>query len=93
MPFGPLEPRNCENPECGKRFVPHTPWQRHCEEKCKMRCVYLRVVLPKRIKKYEKRLEVLTRNPKKAGYARRLTASLAACRLKMGSFKAALAGK
>ena len=66
MPFGKYDKLECENPECRKKFVPETPWQRHCCEECRNHCTYLRVTLPKRIAQYEKLLFELAGNPKKA---------------------------
>lgn len=66
MPFGKYEKTECENPECRKKFVPETPWQRHCCEECRNHCTYMRVTLPKRIAKYEKLVVEMAGNPKKA---------------------------
>lgn len=56
----------CENPKCGKKFVPKKPWQRHCTEECRNHCTYHRVTLPKRIAHYEKLILSMGGNPKKA---------------------------
>lgn len=69
MPFGKYDKIECQNPECGKKFAPETPWQRHCCEECRNHCTYFRVTLPKRIAKYERQLEdlrlAMASNPKK----------------------------
>lgn len=96
MPFGEYEARNCENPDCGKRFTPGVPWQRHCQESCRNHCVYLRVVLPKRIQRYEKRLLAMSGSSlgmsgRKAGKANRLKLALESCRKQLDSLPPALA--
>lgn len=90
MPFGEYEPRNCENPDCGKRFTPTVPWQRHCQESCRNHCVYLRIVLPKRIRKYEKRLASLSGPARLSGRTNRLKIALEGCRSRLNSLPPAL---
>lgn len=92
MPFGDYDPRDCENPECKRSFKPRTPWQRHCSENCNNHCTYMRVVLPKRMRQYEKRLEKTTGHADKAAEAARLKTRLAGCRAKMGVFLAGTKG-
>lgn len=86
MPFGEYDPKGCENPECGRRFKPRTPWQRHCSVNCNNRCTYMTTVLPKRIRQYERRLAKMSGQPNRASAASHLKTRLDGCRSKMGAF-------
>ena len=93
MPFGKYDPIVCENPECEKKFVPETPWQRHCCQDCRNHCTYIRVTLPKRILQYEKLITSLSGNPGKHKRVTRLRGKVTGYRSQVKVFMAGLKGR
>lgn len=87
------EKATCENPECVEKFVPTTPWQRHCCEECRNHCAYLRVTLPKRIAKYEKLILSMSGKPKKAVRVANTRERISKWKTKLAQVNAAMKGR